>query len=140
MLVSLGFLIALWCNPEIKYPFVTSHLYVWEWLTIGLASVCLAIQPSKERLKGSFVSNLFINAFPAGVIQSIIVATMFVTSYINPSIFPHDSALAITILLLTIMKHNLALLKNMFLFTEWKETRPGSQPTRTDTQVTAKDR
>ena len=105
ILVSLGFLIAFWIDPTSKYPFVTSHLYVWEWLTIGLASVCLALQPSKERLQGSFISNLFINAFPAGLMQSIIVAVMFMCSYINPTLFNHDSVLAMSVLLLTTMSY-----------------------------------
>lgn len=118
MLVSLWFLISFWINPVNKYPFATSHLYVWEWVTIGLASVCLALQPSKERLQGSFVSNLFTNAFPASVMQSAMVFTMYIFNSINGDVFTPNAVLGVSVFLLILMSYvalfNISLPLNKF--------------------------
>lgn len=76
IVLSLVFLIGNFFNFG-NYPFKTSNMYVWEILSIGLAAFFLALEPNKEKLKGSFIVNIIVKAFPAGLIQIVIVAVTF---------------------------------------------------------------
>lgn len=60
------------------YPFKTSHMYVWEFCTIGLASLFLSFQPNEEKLsKSNFLNNIITRTIPAGILQSIICIVFF---------------------------------------------------------------
>lgn len=76
LVVSTAFLIALACGGG-RYPFSTSHLLVWEVITIGLASFFLALQPSAERISGSMLKNIFLTAVPCGIAEALCVAFPF---------------------------------------------------------------
>lgn len=68
-LVSLVFLVNQMTGGR-PYPFTTSNLFVWETFTIGIAAFFLALQPTQERLKGSFVRNIAMRAMPAGLAEA----------------------------------------------------------------------
>lgn len=70
-------------NKEIKYPFLTNHLYIWEFASIGFASFFLALEPNAERLKGKFLGNVFQKAIPAGITSIIAVIAVFGMYHLN---------------------------------------------------------
>jgi cation-transporting ATPase E len=105
IVLSLVFLISSWFSPTIKYPFSTNNMYVWEMLTIGVAAFFLALQPNRERLQGSFLSNIIIKATPAAFIQIAIVLTYFIICGINSTIFSSQEALALSVISFTIVSY-----------------------------------
>ncbi|MCR5490529.1 MAG: HAD-IC family P-type ATPase [Bacilli bacterium] len=60
------------------YPFSTSNLIVWEVFAIGAPAFFLALQPSKERLKGGFLANILFNAGPSAVIEVLAAMLPFI--------------------------------------------------------------
>ena len=94
-LVSTGFLISLICGGP-RYPFTTSHLLVWEIITIGLASFFLALQPSSELVEGSMLKNIFARAIPSGVAEATCAGVPFIFFGLFPRLISYDSSLAYT--------------------------------------------
>lgn len=77
MIMSLAFLVSTWANGP-AYPFTTKNMMIWETLTIGLGGFLLALQPTKDRISGSFVKNVLMRAAPAGAVIVLAVLTVFV--------------------------------------------------------------
>lgn len=50
------------------YPLKPIHIFLWETLFIGIPAFFLALQPSKERVKGSFLASLASKALPGALI------------------------------------------------------------------------
>ncbi len=63
------------------YPFKTSNLFLWEIIVIGAGGVLLAFEPSRDRLKGSFVKNILDVAWPGGLLTAV-MTLMFFTIYV----------------------------------------------------------
>jgi cation-transporting P-type ATPase E len=80
MTLSVIFLITQW-SGQIAYPFSTQNMLVWEGVSIGVAAFFLALQPSKERLKGSFLGNILVKALPAGLTEILAVVLTYLISY-----------------------------------------------------------
>lgn len=80
-------LLALGMGPEYSYPFSTANLIIWEIVTIGGSAFFLALQPSNERLRGSFIKNIFVKAFPAGICSVIISLIPYILAMANPRLF-----------------------------------------------------
>lgn len=55
------------------YPFSPIQLTLVSGLTIGAPSLALALQPSKERVQGSFLRNVIMRAMPGGVCMALLV-------------------------------------------------------------------
>ena len=70
-----------------RYPFSTSNLIIWEIITIGIAAFFLALQPSNERLRGSFMLNVLAKAFPSGLCEVLIALIPYMLAMINPGLF-----------------------------------------------------
>ena len=49
------------------YPFAPIQLTLISTLTVGIPSFALALQPSRERVRGNFLRNVFLFALPGGV-------------------------------------------------------------------------
>lgn len=58
-------------GPEYSYPFVVQNLFAWETFLIAFPAFFLALQPSNERLQGSFLKNIVVRAIPAGIAESV---------------------------------------------------------------------
>ena len=69
-IVTVVFMISMWCGGR-TYPFSTANMIVWEVFGIGLPAFFLALQPSDERLRGTFLGNIFAKAGPAGFIEAL---------------------------------------------------------------------
>lgn len=77
VILTIFFIIALACGNH-GYPFKTSHMYVWEFCTIGMASLFLSFQPNTEKLSGTkFLNNIITRTIPAGLLQAIICIIFF---------------------------------------------------------------
>ncbi|MCI5744830.1 MAG: HAD-IC family P-type ATPase, partial [Erysipelotrichaceae bacterium] len=60
------------------YPFEPIQFMLLEFFVIGAPSTALAIQPNKEKIKGSFIANIFANC----VIQAFCLALTVVSIYL----------------------------------------------------------
>lgn len=67
-LLSIGF--------AVTYPLQPSQISMIGIFTIGTPAFFLALQPNKERIKGHFLKNIFINALPAGLTDAFVVCMM----------------------------------------------------------------
>lgn len=83
MLTALFFLVLSWIDSSYSYPFITNNMYIWELITIGLATFFLALQPNKEPIKGNFLKNIFSKAIPAGVCSALMVIILFVLYFLG---------------------------------------------------------
>ncbi len=52
---------------DISFPFMTNNFYVWEFLTIGVASFFLALQTNTKPIHGAFTERTLRNAFPGAI-------------------------------------------------------------------------
>ncbi len=103
IIISCVFMFAGWINSEIKYPFITNSLYIWELITIGLGSFFLAIQPNRNKVEGSLMANILNYSVPAGVLMAFAVISMFVANTINPAIFTYNAVVGMSVIMFTII-------------------------------------
>lgn len=96
-------LILSWFNLEARYPFSTNNLFLWEVLTIGIAPFFIALEPNRERITSGFISNIVIEALPAGIIQVFISLPILIAYYANPDLFPREGAIAICVVMFSVM-------------------------------------
>ena len=52
---------------DITFPFMPNNFYVWEFLTIGVASFFLALQTNTKPIRGAFTERTLRNAFPGAI-------------------------------------------------------------------------
>lgn len=79
--ILFGF-ITMWNGSgKFLWPFVPNNFHAWEFITIGLAAFFLALEPNNDRLKGSFLKNIFKNALPNGIIMSFVLIGMYLLSF-----------------------------------------------------------
>lgn len=50
------------------FPFETRHLTMLEMFVIGFASLALSLQPNERRVEGDFLTTIFSNAIPGGLL------------------------------------------------------------------------
>lgn len=82
--VTLGSLIISWSNQmPYTYPFNPTNMYIWELVTIGLGGLLLSLQPSRERLKGSYLGNVLLRAIPAALTGCLAVSTFLVYGFVQ---------------------------------------------------------
>lgn len=60
------------------YPLEPSQISLVTGFTIGVPGFLLALEPTKDRIKGHFLTNVFIKAFPAGLTDMFSVAALVV--------------------------------------------------------------
>jgi uncharacterized membrane protein (UPF0182 family) len=58
-------------------------MYIWELISIGVASFFLALQPNKEQIKGKFLNNIFSKAIPAGIAAVSMVVILFALYFLG---------------------------------------------------------
>ena len=85
----------------ITYPLEPSQISLISMFTIGVPGLLLAFQPNKDRIKGHFLTNVFLKALPAGLTDVLMVGALVVfgrTFGVNAK----DISTAATILLLIV--------------------------------------
>ena len=83
IILSAFALVISWSVPDVKYPFITNNMYLWELLSIGFASFFLSLQPNNEQVKGSFVPNILKRVLPAALTMISMVLVFFIISYLE---------------------------------------------------------
>ena len=85
----------------ITYPMEPSQISLISMFTIGVPGFFLAFQPNKERIRGHFLTNVFLKALPAGLTDVLMVGALVVfgkTFDVNTT----DISTAATMLLLIV--------------------------------------
>lgn len=109
IVLSVIFLIAGIINKEAVYPFETNHVYIWELSSIGIASFFLALEPNAERLKGTFLKNIFKMSIPAALTSIVGVIIVFGLYHLQKyevmytGIYFKDTAVVMSAIIFTII-------------------------------------
>ena len=96
-------------DPNVQYPFVTNHLYLWEIFTSGFAAFFIALEKNSEKIEGRFLINVFKKAVPAASMLLIGVFLIFAmylmqkNHLINAGIYTKDTAVAMSVLVFSIL-------------------------------------
>lgn len=75
-ILALIFLVA-----NMPYPFMPIQLTLISMVTIGIPSFVLALEPNKERIKGSFLKNVISKAIPSALTVVINIIIVAIISY-----------------------------------------------------------
>ena len=75
-ILALIFLVA-----NMPYPFMPIQLTLISMVTIGIPSFVLALEPNKERIKGSFLKNVISKAIPSALTVVINIIIVAIVSY-----------------------------------------------------------
>ena len=79
VVLTFAFMVASWFDRKITYPYLVTHMYIWESICVGLPAFFLALQSNQEKVNGKkFLTNVFSKAIPAGIIQVLIVGFYFI--------------------------------------------------------------
>ena len=70
LLMALMAMIFVW-----QYPLEPSQISLVGAFTIGIPSFILAMEPNKERIRGHFLTNVFLKALPAGLTTFIVMSS-----------------------------------------------------------------
>lgn len=83
-------------NLAHEYPFVAKNMMLWEFISIGIGSLFLSLQPNDEQIKSKFMINIIFRIIPAALVQIGLV--MFFFLYCKNYELAHSlSVLAISI-------------------------------------------
>ncbi|MFA6620171.1 MAG: HAD-IC family P-type ATPase [Bacilli bacterium] len=104
--MTLIFLVVSWVtnNPH-AYPFTTNNMYVWEIVTIGGGGLFLSLQPSKERLKGSYLRNVLTKSAPGGLVAILAVCVFFISYAVAPDFMDYQAARALSVITFTALSY-----------------------------------
>ena len=108
---SITFLIAglITKNPEIRFPFLTNNLYIWEVACVGIPAFFLALEPNANRLKGTFFRNVFKKAIPPAIAIILGVVIIFMMYHLQnygvmyTGIYTKEAAIAMCSIVFTII-------------------------------------
>ncbi|HBF68813.1 MAG TPA: ATPase P [Firmicutes bacterium] len=103
MVLTFVFLIASWFNEGLKYPFITSNMYIWELLTIGFASFFLSLQPNNEKIKNTFIENIISKSVPGAIVQLLFVFILFGIHMLFPSFIDYETTRMMAIITFTVI-------------------------------------
>ena len=107
IILSVIFMIGGLINKNTSYPFETNHLYIWEFASIGVASLFLTLEPNVDRLKGTFLRNVFSKALPAAITMILGVVVIFGLYHLNKNnvmytgIYSKESAVVMSSIVFT---------------------------------------
>ncbi len=73
---------------DMPYPLVPLHLSVISGLTIGIPAFFLALEPNHERVKGKFITNVFLKALPGGLTDVFLV--LLIEAFVAVFEFPTE--------------------------------------------------
>ncbi len=76
IVTSLVFLITM-VAYKVSYPFQATHFQLWSLVNIGLASFFLALESSKDPVKGTFIGSILRKAIPGALVLLLPVAAIY---------------------------------------------------------------
>jgi len=104
--MTMIFLVVSWvANEPNAYPFSTNNMYVWEIVTIGGGGLFLSLQPSKERLKGSYLRNVLSKSAPGGIVCILAVSVFFISHAISKEFMDDDAARTLSVITFTALSY-----------------------------------
>ena len=86
---------------DIPYPLVPLHLSVISGLTIGLPAFFLALEPNHERVKGRFITNVFLRALPGGITDLVLV--LLIEAFVAVFDFPPEQLYTMSAVMLAVV-------------------------------------
>ncbi len=99
----LGFVTQFGTKNAVLWPFATNNFYAWELITIGISSFLLALEPNSNKIKGTFINNIFKKAVPHGIIIGFAVSILYLSFTLGlDEIFNHIQVLNITTLFISL--------------------------------------
>lgn len=66
----------------LTYPFEPAQISLISMFTIGFPGFLLALEPNRERIKGHFMKNVLLKAFPAGLTDTLAIAGLVVCGHV----------------------------------------------------------
>lgn len=67
------------------YPFLTNHLYLWEFTVIGVGSFFIALEPNTELIRGNFLTNVAKKVLPGAAMMLFSVGLVYFLRYLQDS-------------------------------------------------------
>ena len=104
IVISFAFLISKGSGLS-GYPFTTKNMMVWEIVTIGGGGFFLALQPSRERIRGGFMETVLSRALPAGFVEAACVAIFYFFSHANPGFMTDSVTASISVITFTFLSY-----------------------------------
>lgn len=105
VLTSVFLFVSWFEHVPFAYPFIVKNMYVWEIVTIGLGGLLLSLQPTKERLKGSYLSNVLSEAIPAGLTCIAAVGFYYILAACLPSFLSLENARTLSVVTFTALSY-----------------------------------
>ncbi len=91
-------------NPEIRYPFFTNNLYVWEFVGIGVTGFFIALEGNKEKIEPGFMSNIFRKAIPGAIVMILAVGSVFLYDvFIRDGTYDPDLARTMSTIVMSVL-------------------------------------
>ncbi len=97
IVLSLVFIVSDWAGGE-AYPFTTQNMLLWEIFAIGIPAFFLSLQPTKEKLHGSFLRNVLEDAVPAGISEILVVILIYIPAMFPDSFIDLNTARTLSVL------------------------------------------
>jgi cation-transporting ATPase E len=73
---------------DMPYPLVPLHLSVISGLTIGVPAFLLALEPNHQRVRGRFITNVFLKALPGGLTDVVLI--LLIEAFVAVFEFPTE--------------------------------------------------
>ncbi len=108
--------ISLFVN--MPYPLVPLHLSVISGLTIGAPAFFLALEPNHERVKGKFITNVFLKALPGGLTNVLLI--LLIEAFVAVFGFPTEQLYTMSAVVLAVV--GLRVLYQVSQPLDWKRT------------------
>ncbi len=86
---------------DMPYPLVPLHLSVISGLTIGAPAFFLALEPNHERVKGRFITNVFLKALPGGLTNVILI--LLIEAFVAVFRFPTEQLYTMSAVVLAVV-------------------------------------
>lgn len=86
---------------DMPYPLVPLHLSVISGLTIGIPAFFLALEPNHERVRGKFITNVFLKALPGGLTNVILI--LLIEAFVAVFHFPTEQLYTMSAVVLAIV-------------------------------------
>ncbi|MCD8209517.1 MAG: HAD-IC family P-type ATPase [Coprobacillus sp.] len=65
-------------NANLRYPFYTNNMYIWEFLGIGIPGFFIALEGSNEPIQEGFMKNILVKALPGAFVMIAAVGAVFI--------------------------------------------------------------
>ncbi len=86
---------------DMPYPLVPLHLSVISGLTIGFPAFVLALEPNHERVRGKFITNVFLKALPGGITNVVLV--LLIEAFVAVFHFPTEQLYTMSTIVMAVV-------------------------------------